>query len=892
MELDPKIKALATAIKKQESGGSKDPYNTKGASGEFGAYQFMPDTWKAWAGTHLGDPNAPMTMENQNKVAYNQIKSWKDKGYNPAQIAAAWNAGEGSLEGDKWKTNVGKNSLGVSYDTPTYVKNVSKYYQEMRGRTPETDTNSNITPQGIDISGLPTVTPPEQSVVAPVVNALTKAPMVLGGGVLNLASKAGIEGPTTAGPESSYSNPLGEQQNALGYRDGKELGAWETAKQGTGALAEGLSYAIGGPEVKSALEFGKAGILPYLKESGKAGGKMLGLSTAGTSLQEGDSVPEALAKGAAGYGAGYLLGGVLGLGAAKLNKTAGYSPEILDNLDSAVKAGDTTKVAEITTSPQYSRFVAANKLDDKAVKGSINKVRTAIEDGIDKSYGGAKLTRAEKAEALTDDGITAMVEHMQNTKNPIFDTKLALENKANDLMDEALNPIINKVRQEKLPLVPLDRKSLLDDFNARLDKTYLTDLDKEKIRDYVSTLINKQNEGNPFGIVDAGIIRRDANFDFVNPKNKGTVARILGNTMRDALGLAEKKATDPQTKAIIAHINAVNKEYSRLMQGVDVVDLMARFPGQKGSELLNKAAGFMGAGATGNNPLAYLAAHRITNNLQNMAIRSKNNALFGDLSGKAGPITSSELIGNAQRILRNVGKVSQDTAIKSAPLALPTGVSNTAANLVPINVNPSTVADVSRGFPSSKPLQTNLKGSADIGIINKLAALSAAGVTGTGIYKKLEKVYGTETYQREPEIKEIQEIPENQKIEQLTSQIAHAETRGEKNPYSFSQWSNKNLGPASPLGKALGRYQITEARLKEKAKDFLGKTVSSQEFLANPSLQDAFIKAQVAWQKANGLSDEEVLATHRRGWGNMKPEQLKKAVETSKGYIEMATKGR
>ncbi len=125
--LDPTIKNLASAIKRQESAGSKDPYNAKGASGEFGAYQFMPDTWKGWAKTHLGDENAPMTMENQNKVAYKQIKSWKEKGYNPAQIAAAWNAGEGSLKDDKWETNVGKNSLGVSYDTPSYVRNVSKY---------------------------------------------------------------------------------------------------------------------------------------------------------------------------------------------------------------------------------------------------------------------------------------------------------------------------------------------------------------------------------------------------------------------------------------------------------------------------------------------------------------------------------------------------------------------------------------------------------------------------------------------------------------------------------------------------------------------------------------------------------------------------------------------
>ena len=54
---------LAAAIKQVESGGN---YDAKGASGESGAYQFMPATWKSWAEKHLGDPNAPLTPANQN----------------------------------------------------------------------------------------------------------------------------------------------------------------------------------------------------------------------------------------------------------------------------------------------------------------------------------------------------------------------------------------------------------------------------------------------------------------------------------------------------------------------------------------------------------------------------------------------------------------------------------------------------------------------------------------------------------------------------------------------------------------------------------------------------------------------------------------------------------
>lgn len=1074
--LDPTIKNLASAIKKQESGGNKDPYNAKGASGEHGAYQFMPNTWKAWAGTHLGDANAPMTMENQNKVAYNQIKSWKDKGYNPAQIAAAWNAGEGSLKEDKWKTNVGTNSLGVKYDTPSYVKNVSKYYQERKGSTPTQapEDLQNILSGNYQAPEAPTgmagtgETNPG-GILKNIANGATEAPMVLGGGVLNLATQA-----VGGTPQPTYSNPLGEQQNALGYRDGEKLSGYETAKQGTGAVMEGLSYAMGGPELKGALEFGKAGALPYVKESAKAGGKMLGLASAGSSLQEDGSIPTAIGHGVAGYAGGYLLGGLTGAAAAKYNKSAGYSPEIFNNLDDAVKAGDTAKVAEISASPEYKRFISANKYDSKAVNNSVKEIRKSIDEGIDNSYGVSKMTRTEKAETLTDDGITAMLEHAKNTKNPIGDTKLALENKANDLMDEALNPVIDKIRNEKLPLVPLSRQGLLDDFNKQLDKSYITDLDKQKIRDYVETLINTQNKGGEFGIVDAGIIRREANFDFTNPKNKGAVSRILGNTMRDALGNAEKTATDPATKAIIAHINAVNKEYSRLMQGIDVIDLMARFPGQKSSELLNKAAGFFGAGASGNNPLAYLGAHRLTNTAQNMMIRSKTGKLFGDLSSKSGPISSSELIGNANRILNNVSGVAEKQAATNAAMMASREAAqqkNSAVNKLMETLSPKrdkdlpviemgpkpvskyTLADsklpVAKGAPkvygdisaetksymdlyekngvqieklSSKAfdgkdrqkiinflnkqpdavvvaereklanliagqkavverfkesdapfiikklnkltdkrgefkgqlnlnnakgqrtkgnetylretfgnndnvysaedlasefydLKESYKNAKDLLVdLNKefkrlgsgslpgfagqkelgvAAALSPLGILGANKMSSM----GKETYQREPDTEtkaqqEPETTPETQKVEQLASQIARAETRGEKDPYSVAKWSDRTLGPASPLGKDLGKYQITSARLREKSKAFLGRVVSDIEFLASPELQDRFIKAQVEWQLKHGLTPEQVLATHRRGWGNMKPEQLKKAVDNSKQYIEMAMNGK
>lgn len=123
-QLDPSIVNLAKAIGKTESGGN---YDAVGKSGEYGAYQFRPDTWKSWAQTHLGDANAPMTRENQDKVVYKQIESWGKQGYKPSQIASLWNSGK-----PNWEGNVGINSYGVKYDTPQYVKSVGSVYEQLQ----------------------------------------------------------------------------------------------------------------------------------------------------------------------------------------------------------------------------------------------------------------------------------------------------------------------------------------------------------------------------------------------------------------------------------------------------------------------------------------------------------------------------------------------------------------------------------------------------------------------------------------------------------------------------------------------------------------------------------------------------------------------------------------
>lgn len=144
--LDQQAIDLAKAIRQSESSGD---FNAKGASGETGAYQFTPETWKSYASKYgINVPIEQATPQQQNAVAYNKIKEWKDKGYNVGQIASMWNAGEGEPDAYTGKfsngaSSKGVNKAGVKFNVPDYVASVAKAYQTLKtGGQVSTDVNN------------------------------------------------------------------------------------------------------------------------------------------------------------------------------------------------------------------------------------------------------------------------------------------------------------------------------------------------------------------------------------------------------------------------------------------------------------------------------------------------------------------------------------------------------------------------------------------------------------------------------------------------------------------------------------------------------------------------------------------------------------------------------
>lgn len=222
-QLDPTIVNMARAIKSVETSGSQNPYQAKGGSGEYGAYQYTAPTWAADSQKYLGQavPLEGATTAQQNQVAYGKIKDLKAQGYTPDQVASIWNSGKPDPTG-----NVGTNSSGVNYDTPQYVKSVTNAYNQFKN------------------GQFPTPQPTASTVGAPQTTDQSSTDQSLGdelGGRLKNASDAlnqSVSGQIN--PVSGILQVLGQGAGAVNDVVGKGLELIPGVKQAEGLLGKGV----------------------------------------------------------------------------------------------------------------------------------------------------------------------------------------------------------------------------------------------------------------------------------------------------------------------------------------------------------------------------------------------------------------------------------------------------------------------------------------------------------------------------------------------------------------------------------------------------------------------------------------------------------------------------
>lgn len=121
------VNVLVAAMAQVESGGKQ----VKGASGEFGALQFMPGTWRAISTSTMGKV-LPQTPENEYAVALAKVKDLAAKGWSAKDIGMIWNT---SLAGQE-KPLVKKGAKmirgkKVIYDSEAHGKKVEAEYKRL-----------------------------------------------------------------------------------------------------------------------------------------------------------------------------------------------------------------------------------------------------------------------------------------------------------------------------------------------------------------------------------------------------------------------------------------------------------------------------------------------------------------------------------------------------------------------------------------------------------------------------------------------------------------------------------------------------------------------------------------------------------------------------------------
>ena len=395
--LDPTAFILTKAIKRSESGGSSDPYKVKGDNAtSTGAYQIQNKNWKPWAKQYLGDANAEMNEENQNKLAYTRVKDLLGKGYSQSQVASIWNSGQA----DAAKVGKGYNAkIGLNYDVPGYVSKVQKNYAQIQK---EIQLGYNPTPYSS----------PGSSIKPPAESPVTEVPeKVLGEKISSRFNDAGNALINTA---QGKINPLSGIIQGVGA--------------GAGAINDvaqaGLELIPGVKQVEGLIGKGVAKLANT--DAGKAvTGALGGFAQAHPELSA-DIGAVGNIVGAAGLvtGAGALKGAVK----SGIGKAMGKNPlsATIDALSPEIKAGTAKGAVDVGKRGVTKSGVSGtiSRVDDPLL-GEMAEVIHAQPGNFGKKFDKYK-TNTEKLNAIEDVAIPREAQAMRNTLN-----------------QEGVNPIIN-----------------------------------------------------------------------------------------------------------------------------------------------------------------------------------------------------------------------------------------------------------------------------------------------------------------------------------------------------------------------------------------------------------------------------------------------------------------
>lgn len=668
---------LTKAMRQVESGGKADAVGDNGYSK--GAYQWQPGNYEAMAKQYGIDPK-DRSLKTQNKVAYSQVKEWKDKGYSADQIAAAWNMGSSTLGNDKWKTNKGYNKAqGYEYDTPAHVARVKEEYMKLKqsegvGQTQYTPEVQPTAPENTDNLG--------EKAYKFIVGGITDPAATLYGGARNLI---------TGEDNATVRNVLtGENTQALGYDEqGNKLSTGQTVAQGAGAAAQLIpATKLLGLASKGA-KIAKLGVNPITSQVGKSMasnallGSMYGGGEALRSIDQQDSALQTGMETAGATGLGMLGGSVLGAGTAMLGKginklTGAETPsQIMERIRGLDREGkfaeaDALRNDKVTKALYESQGIktdeaSINKQLDKDIQG----LKDTLDDGIARSSESAALKKTLKIDKYTNDDYKAVLENIipgKSADDSIFAASVShVDDRANELFEQAVTPLLTKLDATGIKLANVNPNNLINLVEKNLKDQRLTAEVTDGLTNAFRRTVTAEVEaakaaGREFDISDMYKILRSENAAWEKISTKGELGRAAGDTLRTLIDNAAKTAKNPQAREVISHLRAVDKEYSKLMRAKDIMKLMASMPGQRVSVWLNRLGGMAGFSAGG--PLGYPAGTALTEGMQKYILMKHAQRATGGTAAKLKNIDTDTLIGSSKKIMDKIDNIATERNTK------------------------------------------------------------------------------------------------------------------------------------------------------------------------------------------------------------------------------------
>lgn len=543
--LDPKIVNLAQAIRQTESGGN---FAAKGASGEYGAYQFMPDTWAGNAPRFgVNVPLDQATPAQQNEVAYKQLQEWSQQhpDWNVGNFASAWNAGPGKPDAYQ-QGNVGTNSKGVNYDTPAYAQKVATAYQQFKAQ------NTQNAPQ---------------------------APVPQGNG--------------QQGDGSTFLGDVGASLGALGSGDfgtalGKAGAATGKAFDGAFPIVSDLAKDVQGQSDKTALQqLGDAGMsaLWFLPYGGIAEGATDAVR-AGLGLAEGSKAAGVIGNVATGLGAGYT-------GDVSNNLSQGKTGTDALQPGLGTLAGGVLPAALTGGSSFYNKFFGESSIVDK-VQQAYEDAAGSTKSGIRAASKTASKGLDSNPEFLAHAGILPETDEINGRR--VFTTG---EESASQKEVQGRISALTDLRDEAITKAGTSHPMSLEDLRQtsleRADGEF-SGTAKKTVEDHINAEFDayKAQFGNGKGkitLTEANEIKKDlqgkTNYDATRPTVLTRANSIMAN-------VAKSSVEEGASEAGLKGVQDINKI---IQQHIDAKAFLNRINGQtiKGGRIGKYVEGAVGA---------------------------------------------------------------------------------------------------------------------------------------------------------------------------------------------------------------------------------------------------------------------------------------------------------